>query len=122
MTSELPTGCTAMFKDIVDLYNLEATSSLKKAHRLTPAMLDPNSIEKTSVKLAISVFCESTRVALRFYSSNESETAGTSPKWSGTADFITLILKLWNVMNVKSATKGKHKRDFTMDPVRNSDD
>lgn len=130
MTSELPSGCTAKFKDIVDLYNLESTSSLKKAHRLTPSTLDPKSIEKTSVKLAISVFCESTRDALRFYSSkqagqtggeNDSE-AGVENAWTGTADFIALILKLWNVMNVKSMTKGKHKRDFTMDPVRSSDD
>jgi len=126
MAHELPTGCTAKFQDIVDLYNLEATSSLKKAHRLSPSTLYPKSIEKTSVKLAISVFCESTRDALRFYSSKneterDSETA-SKPKWTGTADFITLILKLWNVMNVKNATKGKHKRDYTMDPVRNPDD
>ena len=38
--------------------------------------------------------------------------------WKNTGDFIKLIIKLWNVMNVKSACKGKHKRDITMDPVR----
>jgi len=27
---------------------------------------------------------------------------------------------LWNVMNVKSRKKGKHKRDITKDPVRSS--
>jgi len=32
--------------------------SLKKAHRLTPATLQPKSIKKTSVKLAVSVFCK----------------------------------------------------------------
>ncbi len=37
-----------------------------------------------------------------------------------TSNFITVILKLWNVLNVKSSVKGKHKRDATMDPVRSS--
>jgi len=40
--------------------------------------------------------------------------------WRGTADFISLIIKLWNILNVKSCTKGKHKRNDTMDPIRMS--
>lgn len=38
--------------------------------------------------------------------------------WSAIDDFITLLLKLLNVLNVKTRTMGKHKRDHTMDPVR----
>jgi len=87
--------------------------ALKKAHKLSAATLDPKSIEKTSMKLAVSVFCKSTRDALQFYAEHE----GHSP-WLSTADFITLMLKLWNVLNVKTSSKGKHKRDYTMDPVR----
>ena len=95
----------------MNIFNLEATKSVKNAHRLNPSTLDPKSIEKTSVKLAVAVFCESTRDALRFYSNEEGKT-----------DFIVLIIKLWNIMNVKSRMKGKHKRDYTMDPVRHVDD
>jgi len=65
------------------------------------------------------------RRTVRYYSSSCSEggySAAVRPMWTGTADFIALILKLWNVMNVKNVTKGKHKRDYTMDPVRNVDD
>ena len=40
--------------------------------------------------------------------------------WATTADFVTLLLKLWNILNVKTKAKGKHKRDYTMDPVRSS--
>jgi hypothetical protein len=115
MDQNLPDGCRADFKDIVDLHSLEAPMALRKAHKLSPAVLDPKSIEKTSVKLAVSVFCESTRDALNFYAANEGKSA-----WRGTADLISLILKLWNVMNVKTTTKGKRKRDYTMDPVRSS--
>jgi len=110
MASNLPAGCTAHFQHVTDLYNLESTMS-----RLTPAALQPKSIEKTSVKLATSVFSKSTRDALQFYASNENK-----QEWNGTADFISLIIKLWNVMNVKSRKKGKHKRDITKDPVRSS--
>jgi hypothetical protein len=115
LNSDLPVGCEANFNHIADLYNYEASAALKKAHRLSPSVLDPKSIEKTSVKLATAVFCESTRDALTYYATHNNKA-----DWLGTADFITLILKLWNVMNVKTRTKGKHKRDATMDPVRSS--
>ena len=58
---------------------------------------------------------ESTRDALRFYATHKNK-----PEWNGNADFISLLLKLWNVMNVKSWEKGKHKRSLEMDPVRSS--
>jgi hypothetical protein len=113
----LPDGCKADFNHIVELFNLEATSALKKAHKLSPSVLNPKSIEKTSVRLATAVFSESTRDALTFYAGHASKS-----QWSGSADFITVVLKLWNVMNVKSSVKGKHRRDNTMDPVRSSMD
>jgi len=112
-----PEGCTAEFQHIIDLFNIEAVMSLKKAHRLSPAVLQPKNIEKLSVKLATAVFNESTRDALQFYAAIENK-----PHWMSTAAFIKLIIKLWNIMNVKSSHKGKHKRDYTMDPVRSSSD
>ena len=82
---------------------------------VTAKALYPKSIEKISVKLATSIFSESTRDALRFYGTQDGKSS-----WTGTADFLALIIKLWNVVNVKTSTKGKHKRDSTMDPVRSS--
>ena len=115
MNRNLPNGCIANFKDIIDLYNMESSMSLKKAHRLNIACLYPKSIEKTSVKLATSVLSESTRDALRYYATHDDK-----PTWSGTADFLSLVIKVWNVMNVKTSTKGRHKTDYSMDPVRSS--
>jgi hypothetical protein len=115
--ANLPNGCHADFNHIVQLFNHEASFALKKAHKLSPSVLNPSSIEKTSVALATSVFCESTRDALVYYAVHENK-----PEWKETADFITLVLKLWNVMNVKHSSKGKQKRDITMDPVRSSMD
>ncbi len=42
--------------------------------------------------------------------------------WASTADFLTMVMKLWNVMNVKTLFKGVLKRDVSTDPVRSSDD
>lgn len=109
--------CEANFQHVIDLYNMEECMSLKKAYRLSSATLQPKSIEKTSVKLALSVFCESTRDALSFYGTHEGKQS-----WNETANFIGLVIKLWNVLNVKSHIKGKHKRDYTMDPIRSSRD
>jgi len=113
MVNNLPSRCQASFDHIIALYNHEAADTLKKAHKLSYSVLYPKSIEKTSVSLATSVFSESTRDALRYYS-----TFDDKQQWNGTADFIALIVKLWNVTNVKSSSKGKRKRDITMDAVR----
>jgi len=114
---DLPNGCQADFNHIADLYQHEASTALKQAHKLTLSVLNPTSIEKTSVKLVPVVFAEWTRDSLRFYSVHID-----NPEWNGTANFITVVLKLWNVMNIKSATKCKHKRNCTMDPVRSMHD
>jgi len=108
-------GCSANFRHIAELYHTESTSSEKKAHRLTPATLNPRNIEKTSVKLAVSVFSESTRDALQFYANHQGHSACLS-----TAEILSLVIKLWNVLNVKTSHKGRHKRDYSMDPVRSS--
>ncbi|MCP4475159.1 MAG: hypothetical protein GY821_11480, partial [Gammaproteobacteria bacterium] len=97
---------TASFKHIEELYGLESSKPIKLAHKLSLKALDPKSIEKCSTKLAFSVFHESTRDALKFYSENCGH-----QEWSGTVQFLSLILKLWNIVNVSSASMGMKKRD-----------
>ena len=52
LDDDLQDGCTADFHHIVKFYNHEECMSLKKAHRLCPATLQPNWTEKTAIKLA----------------------------------------------------------------------
>ena len=61
------------------------------------------------------VFCESTIEALRYYS-NHSEFSD----WNFTADFCELFLNYWKILNVRSPSTGKHKRDSFRDPIRSS--
>ena len=73
MPKYFPNGCTPNFDHLVELYEYEHEScmTLKKAYKITPSVLQPKNIEKTSVKLALSVFSESTRDAFTYYSRHE---------------------------------------------------
>ena len=62
------------------------------------------------MKLAPSVFHESTVIGLKQFGFNE------------TASVVELFLKMWNVLNVSSPSLGKHKRDIFKDPVKSPDD
>ena len=100
------------FSDIVSLYNYEQNRSLKLAHKLNKTVLNPASIQKVSVKLASSLFDESTSNALKYYSKLLEK-----PSWSETATFLTWVKKIWNILNVKTISKGKHKQREDMYPI-----
>ncbi|KAG1651616.1 THAP domain-containing protein 1 [Nymphon striatum] len=102
---------TAKFDDLCELHNLEATKPIKLGYKLTEKCLNPTSIEKSSVKLSMSVFNESTENALRFYSDHENK------DWIGIATFISHFLKLWSIINVKNKSVGKFKRDPYREPI-----
>ncbi|KAG1659406.1 THAP domain-containing protein 1 [Nymphon striatum] len=107
---------TASFHDLIDLCNIESDKPMRMAHKLTTTCLNPISIEKTSVKLACAIFHESTRDALKFFTSQMNK------PWEGTHKFVSLILKLWNIINVKSTTKGYHKCNIQQDPLLSIND
>ncbi|KAG1648620.1 hypothetical protein GQR58_029695 [Nymphon striatum] len=107
---------TASFHDLIDLCNIESDKPIRMAHKLTTTCLNPISIEKTSVKLACAIFHESTRDALKFFTSQMNK------PWEGTHKFVSLILKLWNIINVKSTTKGYHKCNIQQDPLLSIND
>ena len=100
----------ADFADIERVFEIENNKPLKIAHKFNKAAINPKSIEKTSVKLAMAVFHESTINALVQYG------------FRYTADILRVFIKLWNVLNVKTTSIGKFKRDITRDPVQSTDD
>ena len=106
----LDTNITAKFSDIVDVYEREKDAPLKMAYSLNKKCISPTNIEKLSVKLSMSIFCDLTAATLKFHKKNE------------TAKFIDIILKYWKVLNVKTPHLGKQKRDFCRDPVNNVND
>ena len=63
----LSQNLTAKFSDVKNVYDLERHKPLKIAHKLTETVLNPKTIEKVNVKLAMSLLHESTRTALKQY-------------------------------------------------------
>ena len=83
---------------------------LRIAHKLSETVLNPKTIEKVNVKLALSVFDESTIAALNHYGFSE------------TAAVLKLFTKFWFILNVSTPSIGKHKRDIVRDPIRSPED
>ena len=63
-----------------------------------------------NVKLALSVFHESTVNALKYFGYNN------------TASFVELFLKFWSIINVSNSSIGRRKRDYVRDPVKLPED
>ena len=73
---------------------------------LTWKSLFPNAIERQNVKLALRIFDRTTVAALEILGPKSSKMHA----WEVTSAFITIVLKFWNIVNVKNTTKGIQKR------------
>ena len=97
------------FADLEKLYCDEMHEPLKMAYKLNETVIRPHTIEKTSVKLASAVFDESTIAALRHFGYFE------------TASFLSLIRKVWSILNVRHPSTGLAKRDDDKRPISSGD-
>ena len=85
---------------------MEKSLTIKLAYRLSWKALHPHSIERQNVKLALRIFHETNVAALKCLGPDCDKLSN----WNGTSLFIDIILKLWNMLNVKSVSKGWSKR------------
>lgn len=105
---------TPCFNHVKELYELELTKPVKISHKLIQKVLTPRPIERTNVMLADRFFHESTIAGLEFYSGRG------HPEWQGTANFLKLVRKWWDIMIVKTTGLGKRKRKEDKDPIRSN--
>jgi len=108
--------CKASLSHLRQLYASEKDNCIKMAPGLSYKALNPSNLERQNVKLVLKVFDEKTITALGIFGN----VTGTDT--SGTSKFLTLILRLWKVLNVKSTDKGRRKRDGDMNPIRGVSD
>ena len=97
--------CTAKFSHVAELYALEATKPIKMAYKLSDKVLNPSSLEKTNVKLADSLFHESTINALKYYAMHG------HPDFAGTAKVFQVFRDWFDTVNVKSLYNGQRTRN-----------
>ncbi len=78
---------------------------VKIAHKLKHRILFPGPIERQSVQFTDAVFCESTLNGLIYYGKKD------NPEFLDTAEFISIILRWWKIVNSKSQYCAQQKRD-----------
>ena len=106
------TICKASLFHLRELYKTEKDSIVRMAPGLSYKALYPSNVERQNVKLVLKIFDEKTVAAVNHYGlQNHVDVSGTST-------FFTIILRLWNVLNVKSTDKGRRKRDNDLNPIR----
>ena len=109
----VPKALTATFSDIAAVYDEKCQKPLRIAHNLSETVLDPKTIEKVNVKLAVFILKESTISGLKHYGFCETAAAAAA---------LELFSKFCFIVNVKSPTTGKHKRYIIRDVVKSPDD
>ena len=108
--------CRASLSHVRQLYDSEKDSIVKMAPGLNRKALFPSNLERQNVKLALKIFDEKLIVALDHFGQH------TGKDVSGTRSFVSIILKLWKILNVKSVDKGYRKRDTDSNPIHESSD
>lgn len=104
-------GYSPKFQHIVQLYEMESTRQPRLAHRLSLTCLRPSNIQRTSAKLAYSVFDESTANAMEYFSING------KANWIDTARFVKDMSTLLKIVNVRDPTVGIAKKDSYRQPI-----
>ena len=107
---------TANFNDIKTIYNNEGSSSLRLAHKLNEKVFYPNNIQRTSTKLSMAVFDDSTVAALKYYVENGHQ------DWHSTNCFVHYMSDLVKLLNVRTSSVGIRRNDVMKLPISSSSD
>ena len=91
---------SASLKPIKDMYISESNKIVKLAPSLSQKVLFPSSFDRQNVQFALNLFNEKVISALQTTSSSN----------KALVEFMAVILKWWNVVNVKTISKGHVKR------------
>ena len=103
----------AKWSDLKELCNIDATKDVRLS-KLTKATVCPSSMEKQKVSLVLNVFWDNTVAALQ-------TSAFSTASWKDTASFISMVLKLWKLLNCKTPVQHIHKQDPHCIPIDNGE-
>ena len=110
----------ACFAAVKQLYDSEKACTVKLAPSLSQKALNPSSTERQSVHLMLRIFNDKVVSALNIIGDKETNFESKSVIMD-TKNFISIIYKLWKMLNVKHPFKGRNTRDICSDPVRSID-
>ncbi|KAH8033574.1 hypothetical protein HPB51_014354 [Rhipicephalus microplus] len=102
----------ASFSSLRELHEAEQSSIEKVAYGLTHKALHPSNLERQNLRLALKVFSGFVSAALRIRGEElRLEVA------EGTAQFIDVSVKWWDIVNVNSPHKGQRLWNVWQEPV-----
>ena len=104
---------TARWHDLEELLKLEE-GNLVKLSKLTKVSVYPTPIERQKVLFVLQIFCEKTVAALKVHEGQLN--------CEGTIIFISKIIKIWKIMNVKSMYEEIRFNDPTRVVIRSVED
>lgn len=105
-------GVLATLSTLHKLHYIEKSNLLKYGYGLTLKALYPSSIERQNVKLALQIFNLNIVEALRTFGRKHS-----LENWESVANYIDIICKWWDIVNVKTLLKGQRLRNRYQEPV-----
>ncbi|GBM92343.1 hypothetical protein AVEN_9188-1 [Araneus ventricosus] len=102
----------ARFATIRELCNLESDKLVKYGFRLKLKALVPSSMERRNVKLVLCIFNEHVTEALAELGEKNKLLYSKD-----TSDFLKIIIKWWQIVNVKTPNKGKRLNNSYQEPL-----
>ncbi|KAF2885617.1 hypothetical protein ILUMI_20559 [Ignelater luminosus] len=103
---------TVSFEALKEMHASESTSLLKNGFNLSLKTLCPSNLERQNVRLAVNIFNSSISIALK-----ELGPRKHFKNWEGTANFIEIISRWWDIVNVKTPLKGQRLRNVFQEPI-----
>ena len=82
----------ATFCHIRKIYEMESSMAQRMAHKLNQMVMNPTNIQRSSAKLAMALFHDSTVAALKYYSENK------FPEFRDTHHFVKLFSVVWSII------------------------
>jgi hypothetical protein len=107
---------SANIDHIRQMYDMESAQSLRMAHKLVKMVFNPTNIQRTSAKLTMALFHDSTVAALAY------PAAEKYPEWRNTHAFLAYINNFIRIINVKTSTVGKRRMDDLKTSFTSADD
>uniref|UniRef100_A0A2L2Y813 Transposable element P transposase n=1 Tax=Parasteatoda tepidariorum TaxID=114398 RepID=A0A2L2Y813_PARTP len=107
---------TASFQALRKLHEFERSNLVKYAPTLITKSLFPSNIERQNVKLALNIFNRQLIGAI-----NSLKEKCNILDLISTAEYIEIFVNWWDIMNVRTVTKGFHKRNEYQKPLRLND-
>lgn len=100
---------SAKIQDLKTIYEQEKCLTIKQAPALSEKVLYPNAFERQNVKFAVRLFDEKNITTLKTFKSESCHQ---------TAVFLEYINQWWQIVNVKTPTKGRNKRNDFANPIK----